>query len=80
MQQEAWSQYQFGLTRLHAENASFWTFFAGSPDLIEAGHVPGGLFAFVDKRTGRLWTMEEVEQFYTPETAARYTQSEAVAA
>jgi hypothetical protein len=75
---DLWSRYQFSDTYLHAENPFFWSFFAGSADLIEEGHAPGGLFAFVDKQTGRIWTMDEVEQYYA--TAARQAQPDSVAA
>ena len=77
-QSDLWSRYQFGSTRLHTENALFWSFFAGSADLIAEGHAPGGLFAFVDKQTGRIWTMDEVEQYYA--AAARQAQPDPVAA
>jgi hypothetical protein len=77
-QSDFWSRYQFGNTYLHKENPLFWSFFAGSADLIEAGHAPGGLFAFVDKQTGRIWTMDEVEQYYA--AALRQTQPDSVAA
>jgi hypothetical protein len=75
---DLWSRYQFGSPQLHGENPFFWSFFAGSADLIEEGHAPGGLFAFVDKQTGRIWTMDEVEQYYA--AAARRAQPDSVAA
>lgn len=77
-QSDLWSRYQFDSPRLHAENPVFWSFFAGSAELIEEGHAPGGLFASVDKQTGRIWTMDEVEQYYA--AAVRQSQPDSVAA
>jgi hypothetical protein len=72
-ERSSFSKYEFGRVSLHAENPRFWTFFCGSEQLLAEGHVPGGLFACVDKESGRIWTMDEVEEYYAA-VAARAPQ------
>lgn len=50
--------------RLANETADFWVFFARSQKLIDASHAPGGMFVTVDKQTGRIWSREEIGDYY----------------
>ena len=74
------SRYHFGKVFMQSENHTFWTFLAGAAELMDEGVVPGAVYACVDKHTGRVWTMDEVEQYYTAEAAARHAQPDSVAA
>lgn len=64
-----WGAYQLGPLRLASETDVTWVFFRGSRALIEQDHAPGGLFITVDKETGRIWTREEIEAYYTQRAA-----------
>jgi hypothetical protein len=73
------SGYQFGKVFMQSENASFWTFLAGSAELMDEGIVPGAVYACVDKQTGRVWAKDEVIRFYEADAGARRTQPDSVA-
>ena len=60
-----WGTYQLEPLRLAKETDVTWVFFRGSRELLEQAHAPGGLFVTVDKQTGRIWTQEEIEAYYT---------------
>jgi hypothetical protein len=80
-QSEFLSRYEFSpILGMQSENDSFWTFMRGSEELGDLGIVPGAVYACVDKRTGRVWTMDEVESYYTAEAAARQTPPNSIAA
>lgn len=79
-QSPRWSRYHFGEVFMQSENDLFWTFLAGSAELMDEGIVPGAVYACVDKQTGRVWTKEEVIRFYENQAAARQSQPESVAA
>ena len=81
-QSERLSHYRFGPLRLRQENERFWTFYAGSRELVEEGGAPGGIHICVDKADGHVWTTEELEQFYLNVAAAapRIAQTDAAAA
>ena len=80
-QSEFLSRYEFSpLLGMQSENARFWTFMKGSAELVDEGIIPGAVYACVDKHTGRVWTMGEVEAYYTAEAAARQAQPDSVAA
>lgn len=51
--------YHFHPLAFHSEKAMTWTFFAASDQLMAAGHIPGGLFADIDKLDGHIWQAEE---------------------
>ena len=74
------SRYKFGPIGLRSENERFWTFVSGSDELFWEGIVPGAVYACVDKADGRLWSDDEVEQFYLQKAAAREAQTKPVAA
>ena len=65
-----WGVYQLGPLRLARETDVTWVFFRGSRELIEQSHAPGGLFITVDKQTGRIWSQEEIEAYYTQRATA----------
>ena len=50
------------------ETPDFRVFFSGSRKLAEASHVPGGMYIAVDKYTGRIWTREDIQAYYTQRT------------
>lgn len=56
--------HQFNEVRLIRDYALWWVYCAPSPQLIEEGHVPGAVFAYVDKLDGRTWEPEEMEAFF----------------
>ena len=74
------SQYQFGEVGLQSENERFWTFLCGSSQLFEQGIVPGAVYACVGKADGRLWSDDEVEQFYLKKASVREAQTTPIAA
>ncbi|GCE23119.1 hypothetical protein KDK_69190 [Dictyobacter kobayashii] len=41
----------------------YWVFEARSPELIAKGHIPGRLFAHIDKLDGHVWTFDEMYLF-----------------
>ncbi len=55
-------EYHFQFVSFQREKATTWTFFAASEQLLWEGHIPGGLFADVDKLDGHIWLPEEFEQ------------------
>ncbi|HEX4947471.1 MAG TPA: hypothetical protein VFZ34_12440 [Blastocatellia bacterium] len=62
---EFWQQVEdLSEARLANETADFWVFFARSQNLIDASHAPGGMFVAVDKQTGRIWSREEIGDYY----------------
>ena len=80
-QSEFLSRYQFSpILDMQSENAHFWTFMRGSEELGDEGIVPGAVYACVDKHTECVWTMDEVEAYYTAEAAARQAKPDSVAA
>ncbi len=52
------------------ETPEFWVFFARSEKLIDASHAPGGMHVTVDKQTGRIWSRDEIEAYYTQRAAS----------
>ena len=58
------SQYEFGDIYVWHEEAQFWTFGAGSQQLMDEGWAPGAIFVSVDKVTGRIWSKEETGKYY----------------
>jgi hypothetical protein len=76
---EILSQYRFSEAGLKSENERFWTFVRGSDELFEEGYVPGAVYACVDKQDGRVWTDDEVEQYYS-DVEAKYSRKPARAA
>ncbi|MGH9832318.1 MAG: hypothetical protein ACREBD_06305 [Blastocatellia bacterium] len=55
-------QYHFDPVMYCRETDLFWTFVAGSEELIELGYVPGAIHISVDKLDGHVWTPEEMER------------------
>lgn len=74
------SRYEFGEVGLRSENERFWTFASGSEELFDQGIVPGAIYACVDKENGRVWSNEDVEQFYLQKAASRQARQHLVAA
>lgn len=68
---EFWRQVtDLEVPRLTNETLDFWVFFAGSQQLIDASHAPGGMHITVDKQTGRIWTRPEIRSYYEAHTAS----------
>lgn len=64
------SQYEFGEIYLWHEESQFWTFGAGSEQLMDEGWAPGAIFVSVDKANGRIWSQEETGKYYEQIAAA----------
>jgi|GEM_PF-2489922 hypothetical protein len=62
--QERFPAYDFEPARhwRQGDRPRWWGFFAPSPKLQDEGHIPGAIFASVDKLDGHIWTYEEQEQ------------------
>jgi hypothetical protein len=53
----------FEPTRFVREEALWWVFCRPSQQLIDAGFVPGALYAAVDKQDGHLWSADDQAAF-----------------
>jgi hypothetical protein len=52
--------YQFGPVILWREEARWWVIGAVSEQLLDEGHIPGGVSIAVDKLDGHIWTFNEI--------------------
>jgi hypothetical protein len=59
---EAFPGYSFEPVRYWREGARWFVFGMIAPALVERGHVPGGVLAYVDKVDGHLWRPDELER------------------
>jgi hypothetical protein len=57
----AFTGYQFGPVTLWREEARWWVIGAVSEQLLNEGHIPGGVSTVIDKLDGHIWTFEEIE-------------------
>ena len=53
-----------GPVLLREEKPVCWTFSAASQEWIDAGRIPGALFASVDKLDGHLWQEKDFQQLH----------------
>lgn len=54
--------YTFRPTRYWREGPRWWVFGMISDQLVDQGHVPGGVLAYVDKVDGHIWQPGEMQQ------------------
>lgn len=59
--------HKFESTKFFREDVMWWDFRALSPELIETGHIPGGVIARVDKLDGHIWAAAEQIHLYAEE-------------
>lgn len=52
--------YQFESPVLYMEYPMYWTFISVSEQLMQEGHIPGGILVDVDKIDGHIWQEDEV--------------------
>ncbi len=62
MQREAgrFARYQFGPVMVWREDVRWWVIGAVSEQLLNEGHIPGGVSTAVDKIDGHIWTLDDM--------------------
>lgn len=56
--------FTFEPAKLVREYLPCWTFAAFSEEMGEAGYAPGGLFVYIDKTDGHVWTVAEQDAYF----------------
>lgn len=57
-------QFTFEKSILVREYPPCWTFAAFSEEMGEAGYAPSGVFVYVDKQDGHVWTVAEQDHYF----------------
>jgi hypothetical protein len=66
-QQQQFPNFKFEPIKFISESALWWEFGANSEDLIQQGHVPGGIRVSVDKLDGHIWKLQDQLRLYGEE-------------
>lgn len=57
-------QFTFEKSILVREYPPCWTFAAFSEEMGEAGYAPSGVFVYIDKADGHVWSIEEHHDYF----------------
>ncbi len=63
-QKKHFPNFKFESVKFFSEAAMWWEFGADSEEMIEQGHIPGGIRIRIDKLDGHVWTLEEEASLY----------------
>ena len=63
-QKNHFPNFEFESVKFFSEGAMWWEFGADSEEMIEQGHIPGGIRLRIDKLDGHVWTLEEEASLY----------------
>ena len=61
---EKLQDFTFDQALLVREYPPCWTFAAFSEEMGEAGYAPSGVFVYIDKSDGHIWTKEEHHDYF----------------